>query len=408
MLSESDPQRLFDWTSANGVCTAERTHCPEIHGDDVNFLRSTQPTSAPTASSELRYIVDLFCGAGGLSLGFHEAAKQQGYELETAVAADNNPIFLACYQKNFRPLETIAEGLDRILRSDIQGRLTSGEKRLREVSPSVELVVGGPPCQGHSDLNNSTRRNDPKNSLYFLMARAARVWEPNTLVIENVPAVVHDKAGVVARTRDALELLGYRTHETVFDLLSLGVPQTRKRHVLVATRHDCIAALERIADFRSVPRTLRWAIGDLVGQTTPQRLIDSVATPNAETRRRIDFLFENDLFDLPNEQRPPCHRLKPHSYRSIYGRLDWTQPAQTITRGFYCMCMGRYVHPSERRTLTAHEAARIQFFPDWYSFEAVRNRTSLATMIGNAVPSKLGYVLGLATMDKRHHIVQAE
>ena len=76
---------------------------------------------------------------------------------------------------------------------------------------------------------------------------------------------------------------------------------------------------------------------------------------------------------------------------SVYGRLSWDKPAQTVTRGFYSMCMGRYVHPSQRRTLTAREAARLQFFPDFFDFSGANTRTAIATLIGNAVPPKLIY-----------------
>lgn len=93
---------------------------------------------------------------------------------------------------------------------------------------------------------------------------------------------------------------------------------------------------------------------------------------------------------------------------SIYGRLHWDRPAPTITRGFYCMCMGRYVHPSQRRTLTAHEAARLQFFPDWFDFSPAGSRTKLAIMIGNAVPPKIGFALGLQHLPANGGIANAK
>src|SRR5204863_791570 len=120
-------------------------------------------------------------------------------------------------------------------------------------------------------------------------------------------------------------------------------------------------------------------------------LLDEPCASAPQTRRRIDVLFDNDLWDLPNEHRPTCHASGKHSYRSIYGRLRWDQPAQTITTGFYSMCMGRNVHPARRRTITAHEAARLQGIPDWFSFSDVERRGELARLIGNAVPPKLGF-----------------
>ncbi len=110
---------------------------------------------------------------------------------------------------------------------------------------------------------------------------------------------------------------------------------------------------------------------------------------------RIRFLFRHGRYDLPNHQRPPCHRGNNHTYKSVYGRLHWGKPAQTITSGFTCMGQGRFVHPSAKRTLTPHEAARLQFIPDFFSLGDHVGIAALAEMIGNAVPPKLTYVIAL-------------
>jgi DNA (cytosine-5)-methyltransferase 1 len=394
-------QATFEWAgpSTSQAGAPATIACPEVHGDDHGFLRARAAKPEPNEASEPVALVDLFCGAGGLSLGFHEAAKSLGISLVGGVALDADDRSLSCYAANLPTKLVLNEDVRTLFRPDLRDRLSKEEKSLAKQVTSTSILVGGPPCQGHSDLNNSTRRNDPKNSLYYTMARAAKVFSPSLVVIENVPNVIHDKGAVVHRTREALSDLGYTTYEHVFDFIKLGVPQTRKRHVLIAVTRPCDAAFHRLSHLGSSGRNLQWAIGDLVGKTQPGDPFNSVASPNAVTRERINYLFDRNIFDLPNEQRPACHRLKDHSYRSIYGRLSWDKPAQTMTRGFYCMCMGRYIHPEERRTLTAHEAARIQFFPDWFSFTPARGRTSLATMIGNAVPSKLGYVIGVELLN---------
>ena len=132
------------------------------------------------------------------------------------------------------------------------------------------------------------------------------------------------------------------------------------------------------------------AIGD-IGVRPGSGLYDTAAQHSAVNERRIDFLFNNQLWELPNEQRPDCHRLKPHSYVSVYGRMHGDRPAPTITSGFGSTGQGRFVHPEERRTLTPHEAARLQGFPDWFTFSGVSKRGALQKMIGNAVPSRLAY-----------------
>ena len=106
----------------------------------------------------------------------------------------------------------------------------------------------------------------------------------------------------------------------------------------------------------------------------------------------MKWLLENDAYDLPNRLRPPCHQGD-HSYVSMYGRLKWGEPAQTITSGFGSLGQGRFMHPSIPRTLTPHEAARLQGFPDYFTFDSAVNRTQLAIIIGNAVPPLLAHTL---------------
>jgi DNA (cytosine-5)-methyltransferase 1 len=264
----------------------------------------------------------------------------------------------------------------------------------------VELLIGGPPCQGHSNLNNHTRRDDPKNRLYLRMARAAEVLRPSAVVIENVLAVVNDKQQVVSRAIVHLKKLGYEVATSRIDLLKLGVAQTRKRHILLAVREDALpfgfsaADLLQIEDQNATPHDLRWAIGDLL-DVRPKSFFDEAAVPNADNQRRMKYLFENDVHNLPNEERPKCHQGK-HNYTSMYGRLWWDRPSQTITSGFATMGRGRFVHPGVPRCLTAHEAARIQGFPDYFKFVDERAKpryelthTEVQVIIGNAVPPPL-------------------
>lgn len=373
----------------------------EMRGDDRRFLRGSARKFAIDQSNRNAIpIIDLFSGVGGLSLGVHEAAWHRRIGVETALAIESDPYALKCYQDNLGGHKLLDCDIRDVFDHRFDARLSKEERRILGSDVTDGILIGGPPCQGHSDLNNSTRRNDPKNSLYFLMARAAKILEPRAVVIENVPTVVHDRKGVVGSTRDALASMGYHVFEHVFEFIRFGVPQLRRRHLIIATRSDISGKLAALAASSTKRRDLRWAISDLEGLEDRSSLRDQVSRPNAVTRKRIDHLFDNGLVDLPDSERPECHRLKNHSYKSIYGRLSWDEPAQTVTRGFYCMCMGRYVHPSERRTLTAHEAARIQFFPDWFRFDSAGSRTRLATMIGNAVPSKLGFVVGLVLLDE--------
>lgn len=142
-------------------------------------------------------------------------------------------------------------------------------------------------------------------------------------------------------------------------------------------------------------RSVRWAIADLE-HTDGSSPTDCPSQPKPVTQQRIDYLFDNSLFDLPDAQRPDCHRLKEHTYNAVYGRLRWDTLAPTITRGFDTMGRGRFVHPSQRRTLTPHEAARLQMIPDFFDLSpAFGGRRELVELIGNAVPPKLSYAVAL-------------
>ena len=250
--------------------------------------------------------------------------------------------------------------------------------------PDDALLVSGPPCQGHSALNNHTRHDDDRNDLYLAVARAAALLSPKAILIENVRGVESDRRGVVAQCATALRALGYHVTAGGVDLHKIGVPQTRIRHVLVATQS---AKFEW--DLPAVSgRTVAWAISDLLGSENGS-LVDSASHPNEVNRRRIEWLFKEDQYNLPSHLRPDCHRLTNHSYVSMYGRLRWDKPAQTITSGYGSMGQGRFVHPKRPRTLTPHEAARLQFLPDYLRLSEIPHRSALAKMIGNAAPPAL-------------------
>lgn len=332
---------------------------------------------------------DLFCGCGGLSLGLALACREFDLALEVQLAVDAEPDAVAVFARNFPKASPSVSDVTSLFNGMSRTRMTAAERAVVEATGPVDVLLGGPPCQGNSNLNNRTRRNDPKNALYARMARAAEVLRPKIVLIENVPSVVLDRASVVDSTAADLRSAGYVVAATVVSLLPLGVAQRRRRHVMLAvepgTGVDPDEVLRAVAALHS-DRDLRWAIADL--QVDSASLFDSPSRATAVNQARMAWLHAHDEYDLPNGLRPVCHQ-DDHSYKAMYGRLRWDEPAQTLTSGFGSMGQGRYVHPSEQRTLTPHEAARIQGFPDYFCFDDVRRRGALATMIGNAVPPQL-------------------
>lgn len=362
---------------------------------DQTFLRGSKPFVQPSSPGMIR-TADLFSGCGGLSLGVREASIAMGKKFESAFALDSDESSLSVYKTNFNPVHALNEDIWSVLTGKIGDSLRLEERNLLKKIGGIDVCLAGPPCQGHSDLNNHTRRNDKRNHLYERVARFAEVACPSHIIIENVPTIVHGKDRALDKTIRHLEQLGYRVDAAIIDLTSLGVPQRRKRHVVVATGQSL--SIEEIVKIHRVSeeRTVRWAIADLA-KKSPVALFDTPSVLTEENAKRIEYLMKTGTYDLPNRLRPLCHQDN-HTYLSMYGRLSYDQSAQTITSGFGSPGQGRYIHPTRRRTLTPHEAARLQFFPDSFDFSSVRLRTALANMIGNAVPMLLAFVLCLAIL----------
>jgi len=369
---EGDPQSAFDYA----------------------FIRQHAFPELPSFSRKVS-VVDLFSGCGSLSLGAMEACRALGIGFECIAAIDNDPEALQVFETNIPCRKTHPVDVNEILDGSLGQPPTAREHSLMREIGEVNLLLAGPPCQGNSNLNNHTRRTDPRNILYEKAARFVELFKPEHVLIENVPAVLRGREQSVQRSLALIRSMRYATDHWVVDLSTIGVPQRRKRHVLVASLRKKFS-MRTIEDAHSVsnPRSVRWAIGDLEDEV-PTGILSSPSRHTKENLRRIRYLHEKDLFDLPNRLRPLCHRNGGHSYGSMYGRIRLDEPAQTITSGFLSPGQGRYVHPTRPRTITPHEAARLQCFPDFFDFSRARTRSSLARMIGNAAPMKLSYIVCL-------------
>lgn len=366
-------------------------HYSLANQSDSAFLRHQTAIEVP-ANAPIVRVADLFCGCGGLSLGTRVACSELDRRFVAVWAVDSDPRALEVYCRNFHPNSQSSQPLETWLPGDLRESPKDPEKKLRHLIGELDCLLAGPPCQGHSALNNRTRHKDERNRLYSKVGRFVEILEPKHVLIENVPTVVLDKDRTIHRTADHLHNLGYFVDACVVDLSKIGVPQRRKRHIIVASKSRQPDLSKWISVSESEVRTVRWAIGDLE-HTGENGLLNTASNLSEANRRRVDYLFEHGLYDLPNEERPRCHQNGDHSYKSMYGRLAWDEPAQTITTGFNSPGQGRFVHPGQRRTLTPREAARLQFFPDDFDFSNIQYRSVLARMIGNAVPPKLSWII---------------
>jgi DNA (cytosine-5)-methyltransferase 1 len=368
----------------------------------IDYFRNVlNKQKAPVCSSrekKLNYI-DLFCGGGGLSLGVHQAASLMGRSPRLLAAVDIDTNALKLVNHHFKPLVSRAKSIEDLIRYqiDLSGVrsdfITPPEvidSQIAQFKGRVDLIVGGPPCQGHSGLNNKTRGFDPRNLLYYMMPAFAVALEVPTVIIENVRNISAARENVVQNTRNTLEYFGYKTEELVVNSSTLGVAQARTRHFLVCNEKE--QDLSGFLDSMRVdPISYDQINSNLPSLINVNETIEKPAELSQENIDRINFLHDNNVYDLPNSERPDCHK-DGHSYPSVYGRIKGHLPMGTITTGFSSPGRGRYVHPHERRGITIREAARVQSFPDWY-WEPVEKlgivKNHLTKIVGDAVPSQM-------------------
>jgi DNA (cytosine-5)-methyltransferase 1 len=378
-----------------------------INSDLTRSLREKSwPSVTALKGRDPLRIVDLFSGCGGLTLGAFQASMNLGRLLEISLAVDNSQAALDVFSDNFDRFSKrtlMSSVCELVIEGDYSNLSEVGGVLATELD-NIDVLLAGPPCQGNSDLNNRSRRNDPRNDLYLIPAVFASKALPKIILIENVPSVIHGASEVVLRAKQALRNAKYACTEFNADLTGFGLPQSRRRHVLVASLLHTDASLKEAlssvsTSARNIP--LYPFISDLDDDASLDGPVFSRhSRPSIANKARIDVLFNNDLFDLPNSFRPSCHRDKQHSYVSMYGRLNAGQPSQTITSGFGSMGQGRFIHPTQRRTITPHEAARIQGFPDYFSFARAKSLTALRKMIANAVAPVVSSTLITALLRK--------
>lgn len=371
-----------------------------------SFLRGA-PVPDASRTSPLR-VVDLFCGAGGFALGVALAARafDRRAWFERAVDSD-----LGALNVHARSLD-VGRKVNASVSSMVDYQIRQRQDRWRFaykpeivdpalcIAPEVDLLIAGPPCQGHSNLNNHTRRRDPRNDLFICTVAIAVALRAKAVLIENVRTVTVSHGDVVGISRQLLEAEGYTVTEDIVRADRLGWPQTRERYFMTAIRNDAApAALPDVQERE--PRSVMWAIEDLMDLKGGIEPFDTAPVSSEENRERIHWLFDNDLHDLANSERPDCHK-DGTTYTAVYGRMHHDRPAPTITTGIGTPGQGRFIHPLKRRLVTPHEAARIQGFPDGYGFlehGVPAKRKHLAKWIGDAVPAPMGYEMARRTFN---------
>lgn len=324
--------------------------------------------------------VDLFCGAGGLTHGF----VLEG--LPVVAGIDMDPACRFPYEANNKA---------KFVERDIS-KVTSAELKELFGETKISVLAGCAPCQPFSTYAQRYEIDgkDGKWGLLYEFARLAEEVKPDVITMENVPSVV--KHSVFHDFVSALERLKYKVWFDVVDSSQYGVPQMRKRMVLLASRHGEIKMIEPT---HAKPKTVRQAIGHLrelqAGEMAPRDKLHIASTLSEKNLQRIKVSRPGGTWrDWPKHLVAECHRAESgRTYSGVYARMEWDKPAPTMTTQCYGFGNGRFGHPEQHRAISLREAAIIQSFPRDYAFIPKEGEVSfkvLGRLIGNAVPVDLG------------------
>ena len=344
-------------------------------------------------------VLDLFSGAGGLTHGFYSASPrfytERAVEMDLAAAAS--------YAATFGP---------KVYAGSIQSWLSSEE------IPEVDIIIGGPPCQGFS-LLGKRNSDDSRNSLWLEYAKTLRIANPKYFIVENVAAF--SKSDQLADFHEATMpgglLQNYSFEWKILNSADFGAPQARKRAILIGHRNDMPKPNFPPPTHTETHVTVREALSGIPfnvnGNKLPERTIEigdrRLAGPYKTTElhlgrdyREISMLRFRQIppggnrMDLPWELQAECWRKHKSGAGDVMGRLNWDLPAVTIRTEFFKPEKGRYLHPTAHRAITHLEAARLQGFPNEHLW--CGSKTAIARQIGNAVPIELGRAIALEVL----------
>lgn len=334
--------------------------------------------------------IDLFCGVGGLSFGL----KKAGVPVLAGIDLDATCKY--AYESNVKG-DFIEEDV-----SSLKGQTLL--KKYWKKKKEIKILVGCAPCQPFSTHANKIkgRETDEKWNLLNDFTRLIKETNPQVVSMENVPNLANQK--IFEDFVEALKKSGYQVTYTKVYCPDYGIPQKRRRLVLLASKFGKISLVPK-THTRDKYVSVKAAIGDLppveageVSKSDP--LHRTVKLSDLNLKRILASKPNGTWLDWDEDLRLACHKKETGaSYKSVYGRMSWEEPSTTITTQFYNYGTGRFGHPSQNRAITIREAAILQSFPKNYKFYKTKKEISISTLavhIGNAVPVDLGYIIGLS------------
>lgn len=335
-------------------------------------------------SSRLGEVVDLFCGVGALSHGL----KQAGFDI------------LAGYDVDSRCKHAFETNNDAKFHARDVSKLTAKEVKAHFSGRVPSILAGCAPCQPFSTYKQRYEV-DPQWSLVTKFAKLAVAVSPDFVTMENVPALLRYKNGRVFHDFcKRLTTAGYELHWTIAKCEEFGVPQRRRRLVVIASK---AGGLRPLTPTHNAELSVRDAIGSLpalgAGKADPRDPLHAAPGLSERNLRRIRASKPGGTWrDWPKGLRAACHRkVTGKTYPGVYARMSWDEPSPTMTTQCYGFGNGRFGHPEQDRAISLREAAILQSFPDSYQFLPTGEKLSFKEVgrwIGNAVPVKLAEAIG--------------
>ncbi|NOS99354.1 MAG: DNA cytosine methyltransferase [Phycisphaerales bacterium] len=305
-----------------------------------------------------------------------EGLRQAGYRVIGAIEID--PKACEVYSLNHPRAHLWSDDIRNVAAADVLDGLG--------IEPGeLDLLGGCPPCQGFSTLrtyNGGRSVHDRRNDLIFDFQRLVLGLKPKCVMLENVPGLYGDRR--LTRFKAALSDRGYNIEAKVLDVADYGVPQRRKRLVVLASRMGEVRFAE--------PCRNRVTVRDAIGQLPPAGRSGDPLHDMPENRApRTKALIRAVPRDggsrsaLPRRFRLACH-TRSNGFKDVYGRMAWDDVAPTITTGCFNPSKGRFLHPTAHRGISMREAALLQSFPKHYDFSSEFGKVCVSSMIGNAIP----------------------
>jgi len=337
--------------------------------------------------------IDLFCGAGGVTTGYKAAG------IKVIAAVDIDPMARKSFALNHSEVQLYEDDLHELDPETLMARLGLGQGELG-------ILTACAPCQSFSSLSRGRKRSDRRPRLVERVAEFVEQLQPAAVVVENVPRV--ERSWHFRRLVRRLRSAGYGAWHGVVNAAEFGVPQRRRRLVLIAVRGVADADVPRLVGSASPVRhlaatkTVRQALAELDSVDADPLHIARRDYP-AKVLQRIKAVPKDggNRKDLPKRLQLKCHRdledLDQSGAASAYGRMWWDDLAPTLTTRCTTPACGRFTHPAEDRAITLREAATLQTFPQTYKFEG--GTMTIQAQIGNAVPPRMAEAIGLLVDD---------